>query len=145
MVPPTRLQPRVPHDLETICLKCLFKPCKRRYPSGLELAEDLKRYLEGEPIKARPIGSVERAVKWVRRRPTLSAILAGAALMLALVAVGGVWAYLAVTGRAHEAEDARRDADDALSEGTRRMIRLNVANGSPVPGSRHPHRPSLVR
>ncbi len=130
VVPPSRLQPKVPRDLETICLKCLFKPFKRRYPSSLELADDLKRFLEGDPIRARPIGAVERAVKWVRRRPTLSALLASALLAASLAVAGGVWAYLAVTRRAHEAEQARHTADEARAEGTRRMVRLNVANGA---------------
>jgi serine/threonine protein kinase len=73
-VPPRQLQPSTPHDLETICLKCLQREPHKRYASALELAEDVRRFQAGEPIRARPVSGWERAVKWVRRRPTLAAL-----------------------------------------------------------------------
>ena len=75
-VPPSRLQPGLPRDLETITLKCLEKDPQRRYATALELADDLRRYLDGEPIRAQPVGPLERGLKWVRRRPLEAGFLA---------------------------------------------------------------------
>jgi serine/threonine protein kinase len=86
--PPGRLRPGLPRDLETICMKCLEKEPTRRYPTAEDLAVDLHRFQAGEPIRARPISLPERAVKWVRRRPTVKAFLwmAGLAALLAALA-----------------------------------------------------------
>ena len=119
-VPPRRLNAIVPADLETICLKCLEKEPSRRYAGAAALADDLRRFLNGEPIVARPVGGAERLVKWVRRRPAVAALLALAAL-LAAAGVGGIsWAYgQAVRERnnAHaEAENARAAEADAREQ-----------------------------
>src|SRR5262249_26178114 len=71
-VPPRRFQPRVPFDLEVICLKCLHKDPRKRYATAQALADDLQCFLSGTPITARPTPLWERGVKWVRRRPTLA-------------------------------------------------------------------------
>ncbi len=85
--PPSRLNARVPRDLETICLKCLQKEPTRRYGTAGALADDLRRLLGGQPITARPVGRAERAVRWMRRNPTAAALIATASLFL-LLAVG---------------------------------------------------------
>ena len=88
--PPSRLNAKVPRDLETICLKCLRKEPRRRYPSAAELAADLARFRRGEPIKGRPVGRAERAAKWIRRHPARAVtMLSGSTIAAALLA--GEW------------------------------------------------------
>jgi tetratricopeptide (TPR) repeat protein/tRNA A-37 threonylcarbamoyl transferase component Bud32 len=88
-VPPRRLQPTVPPDLETICLKCLRKEAGRRYATAQELADDLRRFRAGESIRARPVGTAERVVLWCRRKPGLAGLLTALVLVF-LTGLGGV-------------------------------------------------------
>jgi serine/threonine protein kinase/WD40 repeat protein len=87
-IAPRQLQPGVPRDLETICLKCLHKEPSRRYSSAAELAADLRRFVDGHPIQARPTSRLERTVRWARRRPGLA--LAWALALAGLLGVVGV-------------------------------------------------------
>ncbi len=110
-VPPRQLNPQVPRDLETIALKCLDKEPSRRYASAEALADDLRRFLQHEPIAARPVGQLERGWRWCRRKPALAASLAGTVLALVLGTV--VSAVLAVRANFHagRAESARQVAE----------------------------------
>jgi WD40 repeat protein len=105
---PRKIVPRLPLDLEIICLKCLRKEAGQRYASARALAEDLRRFRQGEPILARPVGPMGRAWAWARRRPALAAsyLLTVLALVLGAGAIGAVWLW-------REAEEARRQAEDA--------------------------------
>jgi tRNA A-37 threonylcarbamoyl transferase component Bud32 len=93
--PPRRLNDRIPRDLETVCLKAMAKEPGRRYQSAGELAGDLRRFLKGEPVLARPVGGVERAWRWVRRRPALAALLAVSVVAALALLVGGVGLFYA--------------------------------------------------
>src|SRR5262249_30316103 len=93
-VPPARLQPGVPRDLETICLKCLAKEPDKRYATAADLAEDLRRFQAGEAITARRAGRLERAMKWARRRPATAALL-GVSAAAAAAVLGVIVAFSA--------------------------------------------------
>jgi WD40 repeat protein/tRNA A-37 threonylcarbamoyl transferase component Bud32 len=114
-VPPGRLQPKTPRDLETICLKCLQKQPQKRYGSAGELAEDLRRFQANEPILARPVGVVERGVKWVRRRPAVASLL-GTVIGLttaALILLTLAWQHASFAWG--QAEDQKKRTADALT------------------------------
>lgn len=110
-VPPSRLQPALPRDLETICLKCLQKEPEKRYAGAAELAEDLRRFRGGEPILARPVGRVERVWRWCRRNRAL-ATAAGVAAVLALsLMIGGPLAAVMIGQERTEAVAAQQLAE----------------------------------
>jgi WD40 repeat protein len=117
--PPRAVRAGADRELETVCLKCLRKEPDRRYPSALALAEDLERYLAGEPIQARPAAARERLLKWARRRPTVAA-LGGLLLLSTALGFGSVlfqW-HRAEAARAAAAAQAQteKDARDAAEK-----------------------------
>jgi tetratricopeptide (TPR) repeat protein len=95
--PPRKLNATVPRDLETICLKCLEKDPRRRYPTAQALADDLRAWLESRPIAARRVGATERARLWCSRRPAVAALSAA----VALATVGGTVTVIAVQAKAN--------------------------------------------
>jgi WD40 repeat protein len=120
-VPPHLLVPKVPRDLETIALKCLQKDPRRRYASAEELAEDLRRFQENKPIRARPVGPAGRAWRWARRRPAAAGLLGLAVVTLAAMvalAVGLVYGVQLDAQRktAQKARDDAVEARDALAQ-----------------------------
>lgn len=107
-VPPSRLNAKVPRDLETICLKCLQKNPQARYASAGDLAADVERFLRHEPIRARPVRRVERFARWVRRNPTTAAFLIAVVALFGL-AIGYVTQEWALASK-RQAEKARLTA-----------------------------------
>lgn len=91
---PRRLDPNLPKDLETICLKCLEREPAKRYQTALELADELKRFRAGEPIQARPITSLERVWRRCRRRPVVASLIASLFLSLSLGLLGVSYFWL---------------------------------------------------
>jgi tetratricopeptide (TPR) repeat protein len=122
-VPPRRLRPQLSRDLETICLKCLQKEPARRYAGAHALADDLRRFLAGEPVQARPVGGVERLGRWCRRKPALAGLSAAlaAAVVVGFVLVAWQWWRAEVNAReAHDqrglAEAQRQKAHQAVND-----------------------------
>jgi tetratricopeptide (TPR) repeat protein len=110
-VAPRHLRPGLPRDLETICLKCIEKDPGRRYAGAADLATDVGRFLAGEPVRARPVGMWGRAVKWARRRPAVTALVA----MLGLVGFAALGSITALWLQAQEERDQAQQERDVAA------------------------------
>ncbi|MFO0879312.1 MAG: protein kinase [Gemmataceae bacterium] len=121
-IPPSRLQPTIPRDLQTICLKCLEKDPARRYGSAAALAADLRAYLDHRPISARPGGTLDRTWKWVRRHPGWA--LAAALGLLAPVVITSVSVSFSMALAARN-----RDLDEANTTLENQAARLETQKG----------------
>jgi tetratricopeptide (TPR) repeat protein/tRNA A-37 threonylcarbamoyl transferase component Bud32 len=129
-VPPRRLQPTVPRDLETICLKCLRKEPGRRFATAQDLADDLRRFRTREPVRARPVGTGERVVRWCRRNPGVAGLLAALVLVFLAGSTGVLWQWQRASRNAALAEQnaaaSRQERDAALQEKQRAERRLQM-------------------
>jgi serine/threonine protein kinase/WD40 repeat protein len=132
-VAPRRLDPAVPRDLETIILKAMAKRPDDRYPTAAALADDLHRFLDGKPIRARPISMAEKGYRWCRRNPVVAGLLGA----LVVVLCGG---FAAVTWQWLRAEAQRDRADAAHQQTQAHLARSLVEQARTVLGSRQPGR-----
>ena len=134
-LPPRRLNPSVPRDLETIALKCLAREPARRYATAQAVADDLTAFLEGRPIQARPVSALEKAWRWCRRRPALAGALAFALLAL----VSGTLVSMALArearGSAARALAAAEETREALYSATILRAHEDLRTGSPLAAS----------
>jgi tetratricopeptide (TPR) repeat protein/predicted Ser/Thr protein kinase len=153
-VPPARLNPKVPRDLETICLKCLHKDPARRFADAGELADDLRRFMEGRAIRARRISRVELAWRWCRRNPAEAAMAVTIVVLVGLSIGGALWiqrqqlerrieaalrrghARLAIEGALGRQEDLRQRGlwEEAKLELARAESRLDDAGSDELRG-----------
>jgi tetratricopeptide (TPR) repeat protein len=115
-VPPGRLQGRMPRDLDTICLKCLQKPPAARYASARALTDDLRRFLDDQPIRARRVGALGVAWRWCRRNRTVAALLLVLGILLSGGGVGSLLAALRFQRLARAETVARERADRHAAE-----------------------------
>ena len=160
-VPPRRLQPTVPRDLETICLKCLRKEPGRRYATARDLADDLRPFRGRGAGPGPPVGATERVIVWCRRKPGFAGLLAALVLVFLAGSAGVLWQWQRARGKpATERGAFRRERDMARQEKARaehhlRMVRDQVDrlnrlgddsySGPGVPDRRSPcwRKPSL--
>ncbi len=129
------LNRKVPRDLDTICLKCLVKEPARRYESAEALADDLERFLNDEPIQARPIGFAGRSIRWCYRNPWIAGALATAAVFLFVALFGLLYGYVTASSALASSRDAEqrsdasfRDALDAVNNFYQRVSNDTLLN-----------------
>ena len=124
---PRLLHSGIPRDLETICLKCLQKSVERRYQTAEELARDLRRFQEGRPISARPVGRPERVLRWCLRNPVLATVSAATGLLSLCLAIGGPVAAVMINQKKEQAESATELAEYRKEQAEQKESEANAA------------------
>ncbi len=125
---PRLLNPSVPRDLETICLKCLNKEAHRRYATAQELATELGRFLRDEPILARPAGWVEKSWRWCRRNPVVSSLASVSLVLLLAVAIGSPIAAFRYNRERQRADRNARNEARQRAQAEEMVTRLEIQN-----------------
>jgi hypothetical protein len=120
------LAPKTPSDLETICLKCLHKDPRQRYAAAEALADDLRRWLDGRAIQARPVGRLERAWRWCRRNPAVAALLLAVALAMAAGTAVASYFEVQASRTAEQLKAALRERDEARDRIRRRAAAIRL-------------------
>ncbi|HEY0982153.1 protein kinase domain-containing protein [Schlesneria sp.] len=126
-VPPRLLVPEIPRDLDTICLKCLAKDPRNRYPCAAALASDLENFLAGRPISARPLGPFGQAWRWSKRNPDRAGLIAAIALSLLLAVGVGAWEITRIHDAALEKQKSEKELDAALKQTRTKEFYLALA------------------
>jgi WD40 repeat protein len=129
-VGPRVLNPEIPRDLETICLKCLEKERARRYGTAKELADELGRFLNDEPVHARPVSRTEKVWRWYRRKPALATLGALVFVLLLFVLVGAPIALVRINHARLDANAARLDAERTLYAAHMRLASEALRDGA---------------
>jgi hypothetical protein len=129
-VSPRLLNPSVPPDVETLCLKCLEKEPTRRYQTAQALAEDLDRFLTAEPIRARRIGPTARFWRWCRRKPVVASLGAATLLLLLAVAIGSPIAIYRISHERRRAEWGELDARQKAYASDMKLVQEELAQNN---------------
>jgi serine/threonine protein kinase/WD40 repeat protein/Flp pilus assembly protein TadD len=137
-VSPSRLRPKLPRDLTTICLKCLEKEPGKRYATAEALAEDLDRFLAGKPIQARPVGNTERLWRWCRRNPMVATLTAAIMLLLVALTVGALVNNVQLSAALRDRSAALADSEEANRKANARLWESYRDQARAMRMSRHP-------
>ena len=124
---PRTLNDKIPRDLETITLKCMAKDPDRRYRKANELADDLQRWLDNEPILARPASTAERLIRWCQRNPRVAGLSAAVLLLLTCIAIGSSVAAINIGAARDDAEEAKEEVTKLLSVSEKARQKAEVA------------------
>jgi tetratricopeptide (TPR) repeat protein len=136
-LPPRRCVPRLPRDLETVCLKALAKGPARRYATAAAFAADLERFLGGRPVEARPVGRLVKAARWCRRRPLAAGLLAALVLVVIAGFAGVTWHWRRAEAHLEETRRERRRAEENLAACRLILGEFARLDRAFVPGNKH--------